>query len=190
MIGASMTRIIGGAVGGRQLVVPTGRSTRPTSDWAREGLFNTLSTCVDLPGARVADLYAGSGAVGLEALSRGASHVLLVDRGPAAVRALRRNVAALGLAGAEIVQASVSRVVQNTSSDPYEVIFLDPPYAMSDIELREVLARLHGGAWLAVDGVCVVERSHRSGPVTWPDGLCALRDRRYGEGVLWYGIRS
>ncbi|CAJ64442.1 putative RNA methylase; putative putative SAM-dependent methyltransferase domain [Frankia alni ACN14a] len=190
MTGASMTRIIGGTAGGRQLLVPAGRATRPTSDRAREGLFNTLSTCVDLPGARVADLYAGSGAVGLEALSRGAAHALLVDHDPAAVRALRRNVTALGLSGAEIIQASVARVVQNTSGDPYDVMFLDPPYAMSDVELGEVLAKLRGSAWLAADGVCVVERSHRSGPVAWPDGLCALRDRRYGEGVLWYGIRS
>jgi 16S rRNA (guanine966-N2)-methyltransferase len=186
----SMTRIIGGRAGGRHLLVPPGRSTRPTSDRAREGLFNTLSTRVDLAGARVADLYAGSGAIGLEALSRGASHVLLVDRDPAAVRALRRNVASLGLSGAEIRQASVARVVQNTPGNPYEVIFLDPPYAMSDIELGEVLSKVRSGAWLTADGVCVVERSHRSGPVAWPDGLCALRDRRYGEGVLWYGIRS
>jgi 16S rRNA (guanine966-N2)-methyltransferase len=185
-----MTRIISGAVGGRRIVVPPGKSTRPTSERAREGLFNTLSTYLDLRGARVADLYSGTGAVGLEALSRGAAHALLVDRDPAAIRALRRNIVTLGLSGAEIVQAAVERVVQHTSGNPYDVIFLDPPYAMRDVELGEVLSKLESGAWLAADGVCVVERSHRSGPVAWPDGLRALRDRRYGEGVLWYGIRS
>ncbi|MCK9894656.1 16S rRNA (guanine(966)-N(2))-methyltransferase RsmD [Frankia sp. AgB32] len=185
-----MTRIIGGSAGGRHLLVPPGRSTRPTSDRAREGLFNTLSTRLDLTGARFADLFAGTGAVGLEALSRGASHALLVDRDVAAVRALRRNVAALGLAGAEVVQAAVARVVQNTPGNPYDVIFLDPPYAMSDDELGGVLANVRTADWLTADGVCVVERSHRSAPVAWPEGMCALRDRRYGEGVLWYGIRS
>lgn len=185
-----MTRIISGAVGGRRLVVPAGNVTRPTSERAREGLFNTLSTYLDLDGARVADLYSGTGAVGLEALSRGASHALFVDRDPMAIRALRRNVSALGLSGAEILQAAVERVVQNTSGNPYDVIFLDPPYAMRDEGLAEVLSRLENAAWLAADGICVVERSHRSGPVSWPDGLDALRDRRYGEGVLWYGIRS
>ncbi|SNQ45738.1 RNA methyltransferase, RsmD family [Frankia canadensis] len=185
-----MTRIVAGSAGGRQLVVPPGRATRPTSDRAREGLFNSLATLVDLDGARVADLYAGSGAVGLEALSRGASHVLLVDRDPAAIRALRRNVTMLGLPGAEILQSPVTRVVQHTSGNPYDVVFLDPPYAMSDAEVGEVLSMLAAGAWLTADGVCVVERSHRSSPVAWPAGLRALRDRRYGEGVLWYGIRS
>ncbi|ABD12958.1 N6-adenine-specific methylase [Frankia casuarinae] len=185
-----MTRIISGTAGGRRLVVPPGTTTRPTSERAREGLFNTLSTCLDLRGARIADLYAGSGAVGLEALSRGATHALLVDRDPVVIRTLRRNVTALGLSGAKIAQAAVERVVQNTSDNPYDVVFLDPPYAMRDSELGEVLSKLLAAAWLTADGVCVVERSHRSGPVAWPDGLCALRDRRYGEGALWYGIRS
>ncbi|CAO5164544.1 RNA/DNA methyltransferase Rv2966c [Frankia sp. AiPs1] len=185
-----MTRIIGGIARGRPLLVPPGASTRPTSDRAREGLFNTLATFIDLAGARVADLYAGSGAVGLEGLSRGASHALLVDRDAGAVRTLRRNVETLGLLGAQICQAPVSRVVQNTPGKPYEVIFLDPPYAMGDPELEQVLLRLRDDAWLAADGVCVVERSHRSPPVAWPEGLNALRDRRYGEGVLWYGSRS
>jgi 16S rRNA (guanine966-N2)-methyltransferase len=185
-----MTRIVGGTAGGRRLGVPPGRNTRPTSDRAREGLFNSLATLVDLTGARVADLYAGSGAVGLEALSRGAAHVLLVDRDPGAVRTLRQNVAALGLPGAEVLRESVTSVVRHTSGNPYNVVFLDPPYAMSDAEVGEVLSLLARGSWLTADGVCVVERSHRSSPVVWPEGLCALRDRRYGEGVLWYGIRS
>jgi 16S rRNA (guanine966-N2)-methyltransferase len=93
-----MTRIIAGVAGGRRLTVPDGKGTRPTSDRAREGLFSTLVSLLGpLAGVRVLDLYAGSGAVGLEALSRGAGHALLVDADPKAVSALRRNVAALGL---------------------------------------------------------------------------------------------
>lgn len=185
-----MTRIVAGAAGGRRLLVPPGGGTRPTSERAREGLFNTLTTLVDLSGSRVADLYAGSGAVGIEALSRGAAHALLVDRDAAAARVLRRNVATVGLVGARIVQASVERVVASDPAEPYEVIFLDPPYALDDAALAAVLNRLVTGAWLRAGGVCVVERAHRRGPLTWPDGLVALRERRYGEGVLWYGNRS
>ncbi|WP_242424896.1 RsmD family RNA methyltransferase, partial [Frankia sp. EI5c] len=155
-----------------------------------EGLFNTLGTLVDLDGARMADLYAGSGAVGLEALSRGAAHVLLVDRDAAAVRVLHRNVEALGLPGAQVVRSPVVRVVESPPADPYDVVFLDPPYALPDAELGSVLDRLASGGWVTVGGVCVVERAARGGPVTWPDGFVALRERRYGEGVLWYGSRS
>ncbi|EFC79566.1 16S rRNA (guanine(966)-N(2))-methyltransferase RsmD [Parafrankia sp. EUN1f] len=185
-----MTRIVGGSAGGRRLEVPPGAGTRPTSDRAREGLFNTLATLVDLAGARVADLYAGSGAVGLEALSRGAAHALLVDRDAGAARILRRNVEALGLPGAEVVRAAVARVVEVPPPAPYDVVFLDPPYALTDAELGVVLGRLASGGWVAQGGVCVVERAARGGPVAWPDGFVALRERRYGEGVLWYGNRS
>ncbi|WP_018640581.1 16S rRNA (guanine(966)-N(2))-methyltransferase RsmD [Parafrankia elaeagni] len=185
-----MTRIVGGRAGGRRLVVPPGGTTRPTSDRTREGLFNTLATLIDLTGTRVADLYAGSGAVGLEALSRGAAHVLLVDRDPGVVRVLRRNVEALGLPGAEVVRSPVTRVVEVDPAEPYDVVFLDPPYALPDAEVDVVLGRLASGGWLAGGGVCVVERAARGAPVTWPDGIVALRERRYGEGVLWYGNRS
>ncbi|MEX5708840.1 16S rRNA (guanine(966)-N(2))-methyltransferase RsmD [Parafrankia sp. FMc6] len=185
-----MTRIVGGHAGGRRLVVPPGGATRPTSERTREGLFNTLATLVDLAGARVADLYAGSGAVGFEALSRGAVHALLVDRDATAVRTLRRNAEALGLAGAEVVRSAVERVLAATPAEAYDVVFLDPPYALPGAELDGVLGQLVGGGWLAPGAVCVVERAYRSGPVTWPDGLIALRERRYGEGVLWYGNRS
>jgi 16S rRNA (guanine966-N2)-methyltransferase len=183
-------RIVGGAAGGRRLAVPPGQGTRPTTDQAREGLFNTLATLVDLAGAWVADLYAGSGAVGLEALSRGAEHALLVERDPGAARVLRRNAGELGLAGAEIVIGPVERVVDTTPRRPYRVVFLDPPYAVDDDRLRAVLTSLVEKDWLDRDGVCVVERARRSPEPDWPDGLVALRSRGYGEAVLWYGCRS
>lgn len=185
-----MTRIVGGSARGRRLTVPAGRSTRPTSDRAREGLFNTLATLVDLQGARIADLYAGSGAVGLEALSRGAAHALLVDSDPAAGRALRANVEALGLPGAEIMVTPVERVVDAIAGNPFRVVFLDPPYSFADEALTGVLDRLSDRGWIATDGVCVVERSSRQPSFTWPDSMIASRHRRYGEGTLWYGFRS
>ncbi|MBL7493860.1 16S rRNA (guanine(966)-N(2))-methyltransferase RsmD [Frankia sp. AgW1.1] len=185
-----MTRVVGGVAGGRRLAVPPGQGTRPTSDRAREGLFNSLASLVDLDGARVADLYAGSGAVGLEALSRGAAHALLVERDPKAAQVVRRNAAELGLAGAEIVVGAVERVVDTTPGQAYDVVFLDPPYALDDGRLGEVLARLVDRRWLDRGGVCVVERARRSEAPRWPDGLVEVRSRGYGEAVLWYGSRS
>jgi len=185
-----MTRIVGGVAGGRRLAVRGGTGTRPTSDRAREGLFNSLATLVDLAGARVADLYAGSGAVGLEALSRGAAHALLVERDPAAARVARRNAAELGLGGAEVVVGAVERVVDATAGQPYDVVFLDPPYALDDARLAGVLRALVDQRWLDMGGVCVVERARRSPAPAWPDGLVEVRSRGYGEAVLWYGSRS
>ena len=183
-------RIVGGSAGGRRLAVPPGQGTRPTTDQAREGLFNTLASLVDLAGARVVDLYAGSGAVGLEALSRGAAHALLVERDQKAAAVARRNAAELGLPGAQIVVGPVERVVETTPGQPYDVVFLDPPYALADGALAEVLTALIEKRWLDRDGVCVVERARRSPAPDWPEGLVELRSRGYGEAVLWYGSGS
>jgi len=107
-----VARVIAGEAGGRRLAVPDGRDTRPTSDRAREGLFATVSSIVgSLAGARVLDLYAGSGAVGLEALSRGAEHVLMVEHGARAARVIRQNIEAIGLPGAAVVADRVERVL-------------------------------------------------------------------------------
>ena len=107
-----VARVIAGEAGGRRLTVPSGRSTRPTSDRAREGLFATVTSIVGpLAGARVLDLYAGSGAVGLEALSRGAGHVLLVESGARAAEVIRQNIAAIGLPGATVIADRVERVL-------------------------------------------------------------------------------
>ena len=107
-----MTRVIGGVAGGRRLGVPAGRGTRPTSDRAREGLFGTvLALCGSMDGLRVLDLYAGSGAVGLEALSRGAGHVLFVEADSRAARVIRDNIDAVGLPGGELVTDRVDRVL-------------------------------------------------------------------------------
>jgi len=184
-----MPRIVAGAARGRRLAAPPGRGTRPTADRAREALFSALEAQLgSLAGRRVADLYAGSGAVGLEALSRGASAVVLVESDPAAVRSLRANVDTVGLPGAEVVAGRVERVVSRpTGSAAYDLLFADPPYELTDDDLRAVLTTAADNGWLAADALLVVERATRGGEWSWPAGVDALRARRYGEATLWYG---
>lgn len=184
-----MTRVIAGAAGGRLLAVPPGTGTRPTSDRAREGLFSTWESLLGgLDGARVADLYAGSGAVGLEALSRGAAHALLVEADSRAARVVRDNVRALGLPGAEVRTGRAEQVVSGPPpAEPYDIVFLDPPYAVTDGDLCEILITLRAQGWLTADALVTVERSTRGGEFGWPAGFEPLRSRRYGEGTLWYG---
>jgi 16S rRNA (guanine966-N2)-methyltransferase len=183
---APMTRIVAGSAGGRRLAVPAGDGTRPTSDRAREALFATLSGLVDLDGARVLDLYAGSGAVGLEAVSRGAVHALLVDADTRAAAVARDNAAALGLADRVTVRRDRVERVLAGEPEPYQLVFADPPYALADEQLAGVLRRLTEG-WLAPRAVVAVERSSRGAGPSWPDRVEGLKQRRYGEGTLWYG---
>ncbi|MEI5101348.1 16S rRNA (guanine(966)-N(2))-methyltransferase RsmD [Streptomyces sp. PmtG] len=184
-----MTRVIAGVAGGRRLSVPPGGGTRPTSDRAREGLFSTWQALQGpLDGTRVLDLYAGSGAVGLEALSRGSAHTLLVDADARAVRTIRENVKALGLPGAEVRAGKAAQVIRDAApTAPYDLVFLDPPYAVSDDDLREILLTLRSTGWLTDDALVTVERGTRGGPFGWPEGFEGLRSRRYGEGTFWYG---
>ncbi|WP_277029533.1 16S rRNA (guanine(966)-N(2))-methyltransferase RsmD [Actinacidiphila oryziradicis] len=184
-----MTRVIAGAAGGRHLAVPPGQGTRPTSGRAKEGLFSTWESLRGtLLGARVIDLYGGSGAVGLEALSRGAEHVLLVEAEPRAARTIRENVKAIGLPGAEVRAGQAEKVIAGPSPAlPYDLVFLDPPYAVSDDELREILITLRTQGWLHAEAIATVERSTRGGEFRWPGGFEAVRARRYGEGTFWYG---
>jgi 16S rRNA (guanine966-N2)-methyltransferase len=186
-----MSRIVAGVLGGRRLVTPPGRGTRPTSDRVREALFSSLETMLDLDGARVLDLYAGSGAVGLEAASRGASHVLLVESDPRAVRIARDNVATLGVGDrVRVSPAKVEQVVAGRPDQPYDLVFADPPYSMPAAVIDAMLAGLAEHGWLAEGAVVVVERSSRDAPVAWVPGITAERGRRYGETTLWYGRRS
>ncbi|MFF5639205.1 16S rRNA (guanine(966)-N(2))-methyltransferase RsmD [Streptomyces sp. NPDC012825] len=184
-----MTRVIAGTAGGRRLAVPPGNGTRPTSDRAREGLFSTWEALLGtLDGTRVADLYAGSGAVGLEALSRGAAHALLVETDPRAARTIRENIRAIGLPGAELRTGRAEQIVTGPApAAPYDLVFLDPPYAVEDAGLQEILLTLRSGGWLSEDALVTVERSTRGGEFGWPAGFEPLRARRYGEGTFWYG---
>lgn len=191
-----MTRIIAGVHGGRRLAAPAGAQTRPTSDRVREAFFSSLETMTDLSGARFVDLYAGSGAVGLEALSRGASHALLVESEARAARVIRDNIVALRVGtAARLITGRVSQVVSAPpEGEPYDVVFADPPYALPDDELTGVQHALMDNGWLAPDAVVVIERAARTAvrgaPLTWVDGITADRSRRYGETTLWYGRRS
>lgn len=181
-------RIVGGSAGGRRLVTPAGRNTRPTSDRVREGLFSALGG--DLTGRSFLDLYAGSGAVGLEAASRGATPVTLVEREAKALRAALENVAALGFSQVVVRADDVSRFLDQPAT-PYgpmqfDIVFLDPPYAES---VDGVLTQLLDGGWVGAGGQIVVERDSRGAPPIWPAGIDADRSRRYGDSTLWYGRR-
>ena len=187
-----MTRIIAGALGGRRIATPSSAHIRPTTDRVREALFSSLESMVELAGARFADVYAGSGAVGLEALSRGAAHVVFVEADPRTSRVIRENVAALGVgAAARVVTGKVPAVLAGgPEGGPYDVVFADPPYAVADSELTALQLALRDEGWLAPDAVLVIERATRKGPVPWVAGIVAGRSRRYGETTLWYGFRS
>jgi 16S rRNA (guanine966-N2)-methyltransferase len=205
-----VTRIIAGKAGGRRLAVPPGQGTRPTSDRAREGLFGTLLSEVGpLDGKKILDLYAGSGAVGLEALSRGARSVLLVEADARAAAMIKANIKTVDLPGARVVTARAERLLDRPArvdgapddgsrgdgsrgdgrapdGGRYDVVFADPPYAVTQAELTRVLSRLTQG-WLSEGALVVVERATRDGDFDWPPGYAAGKSRRYGEATFWYG---
>lgn len=195
-----MTRVIAGAAGGRRLAVPRGTTTRPTSDRAREALFSSVAAELGgLDGKHVLDLYAGSGAVGLEALSRGASRVLLVESDARAAAVIKANIAAVGLPGATVVTDRVERLLgrpqqpgvrsdgdRDGPGEGYDLAFADPPYAVTEEAVNRVLAQLAAG-WLADGALVVIERATRSGGFDWPPGYLPGKSRRYGEATFWYG---
>lgn len=183
-----MTRIIGGSAGGRRIAAPKGHHTRPTTDRVREALFSAVeSWCGTLSGLRFLDLYAGSGAVGLEAWSRGAGVVTLVESDRRAARLISDNARALGFGKADVVCAAVPSMLSHPPTAPYDVVYTDPPYPLEDDAVEEDLGLLHRNGWLVPGALVVVERSVRSASPTWPDGFTDTRQRRYGETVLWYG---
>ncbi|PXY28318.1 16S rRNA (guanine(966)-N(2))-methyltransferase RsmD [Prauserella muralis] len=173
-----------GRAGGRRLKVPP-RGTRPTSERVREALFNALDVAGELAGARVLDLFAGSGALGLEALSRGAADAVFVESDRRAVEVLRGNVAALGLGGT-VRPGRAEAVLAGPPGEPFDLVLADPPYGLGEDALAGVLAALAGGGWLAEGALVVLERAMRDGEPPWPDGLRPLRVRRYGDtGLFW-----
>jgi 16S rRNA (guanine966-N2)-methyltransferase len=183
-----MTRVIAGVAGGRRLQVPSGAATRPTADRVREGLFSSLTSLLaSLDGLSFLDLYAGSGAVGIEAASRGAARVTLVERAPAALRAIRANLEVVGLPGLELRAGAVERTLSGHPSSAYHVAFLDPPY---DEPVDDVLAALAAQDWLTDNAIVVVERRTRDARFAWPETFSPVRSRRYGDATLWYGRRS
>jgi 16S rRNA (guanine966-N2)-methyltransferase len=175
---------VAGAAGGRTLRVPP-RGTRPTSDRVREALFSRLQHAGVLDGASVLDLYAGSGALGLEAASRGATEVVLVESARAAAQVCRQNAATLGLPGVQVAAEKVLAHLRRPGRPGrVDVAFLDPPYDLPDDDLAEVLAALV--PHLADGAVVVVERDARTPEPRWPAGVEPTGDRRYGETALWF----
>ncbi len=182
-----MTRLIGGRAGGRRLLIPAGRETRPTTDRVREALFSRLEHDGWIQDLAVLDLFAGSGALGLEAASRGAATVTLVEQQAPAARAIARNAEELGLhSGCQLavvtdkVQKFLTRAPQQ-----YDLVIADPPYPLDEEELAEVLRTLATG-WLTAQALVVVERSRRSPEPRWSGRLQGIDQRRYGEAQLWF----
>ncbi|MCV7251487.1 16S rRNA (guanine(966)-N(2))-methyltransferase RsmD [Mycobacterium hackensackense] len=181
-----MTRIVAGAYGGRRISVPA-KGTRPTTDRVRESLFNVLAARMDFDGAQVLDLYAGSGALGLEALSRGAARALFVESDRKAAAVITDNIAALGAAGT-VRCAPVAKVLAGGAGRPVDLVFADPPYELGATEVEAVLAALLRHGWVAAGAVAVVERAAGGPALSWPDGWEPVDDRRYGDTRLEFGI--
>jgi len=180
-----VTRIIAGTAGGRRLRTPSGSATRPTTDRVREALYSRIESATELAGAAVLDLYAGSGALGLEAASRGAAHVLCVESDRATARLIEANARDLGLSQAMVAADRVERVLERgPQHTAYDLVFADPPYSLSEAELTRMLAILDQRGWVAREGIVVLERSARSPQPSWPQSWRPLRSRRYGETTL------
>jgi 16S rRNA (guanine(966)-N(2))-methyltransferase RsmD len=178
-------RIIGGKARGRKIKAPRGRETRPMRDFVREAVFSSVGDAVI--GARVLDLFAGSGSLGLEALSRGAEGAVFVDSSAEAVRVIRENLEALGLAGrGEVVRAEVLAYLRRNAGKvpPFGLIFVDPPYKM-DLESRgEILEELEKGGYLAPGALVIMQTPREMEIPTAGKGLRHVKRRRYGESVV------
>jgi 16S rRNA (guanine966-N2)-methyltransferase len=190
-----VSRIIAGSRGGRRIAMPPGDKTRPTTDRVREALFSAIAAwagTADAPaeealaGLAFADLYAGSGAVGLEAASRGADPVLLVEGNKRTALVSQRNVGELRLP-ARVRTLRVEQLVAQPAPQPFDVVFLDPPYDVASSVVAEVLAALAEHGWLMADALVVVERSRRSADFGWPVVVGETWTRGYGETVLHFG---
>lgn len=184
-----MSRIIAGAAGGTPLVSVPGSLTRPTTDRVKEALFSRLDAFGIIAGARVLDLYAGSGSLGVESGSRGAETVDLVEFDAKASSVCQRNADLInGVLGRKAVTVHRSRVEsfleRAAATDSWDLVFLDPPYPLDDPALSAVLGKL--ADHLAQAAVVVVERSTRSPEPLWPAGLERFAEKKYGETRLWF----
>jgi len=164
--------------------------TRPTTDRVRESLFNLLTARLDLDGVSVLDLYAGSGALGLEALSRGAASALFVESDDRAANVIENNIAALGVTGASVRRGAVAAVLASESAAAVDLVFADPPYEVDAGEVESVLAGLTHGGWTGSGTVAVIERPTHGPTLTWPDGWQAWPSRTYGDTRLELGERT
>ncbi|SDS00428.1 16S rRNA (guanine(966)-N(2))-methyltransferase RsmD [Microlunatus soli] len=192
-----MSRIVAGSRRGRRLTTPPGDRTRPTSDRVREALFSIIASWAgtagsgaedQLAGLAFLDLYAGSGAVGLEAASRGATRVLMVESDRRTARIIGENIRELDV-GAQVRTGRVEDVIGSPPPGEYDVIFLDPPYELNSARLSGQLATLLEQGWITDDALVVVERSARSEELTWPEDPADVWTKNYGETVLHFWQR-
>jgi len=184
-------RIIAGEARGRRLAVPPGDGVRPTSDRVKESVFSALGPG-PLVGARVLDLYAGSGALALEALSRGAAEALLVERDQAAARAIRANIEMLGFGDRAVLRVSTVAALLGHPGpgEPFDLVLMDPPYDTPGADVDAALRLLVDGAWVAPHGTIVVERAAGSSPVGWPNGWGSTWERCYGDTLVLFAQRK
>jgi len=185
-------RIIAGLAKGRSIDA-VASSTRPTSDRAREALFSTLaSEFGDFEGLHVLDLYAGTGAIALEALSRGASVVHAVEKDESAARAIASNYENIKSAQCpgtfQVFAMGVHRFLQDKAQSPYHFIYIDPPYDVEDLDVIETLIQLRDGNFLHPQALIGVERNSRVKEISWPDGLEEVRVKNYGQATIFYGV--
>jgi 16S rRNA (guanine966-N2)-methyltransferase len=193
-----VSRIVAGSAGGRRIRVPSGRNTRPTTDRVREAVFSAVAAwaaTADRPpeqalaGLTFCDLYAGSGAVGLEAASRGAHPVLLVERDRATAQLIRRNAADLGLP-VTVRPGDVRALLRRPAEAGFDVVFADPPYDVPTPAIGELLADLDAQGWLNRSALVMVERSRRTLAPAWPASVTETWSRAYGETTVWFGVRA
>jgi 16S rRNA (guanine966-N2)-methyltransferase len=179
-------RVIAGSARGRRLTVPPGDDVRPTKDMVREAVFSALQARRTVANAAVLDLYAGSGALGIEALSRGARHATFVESDPAATHAIEENLSRLGFIDvARVVRRRVAHALQAPvpNGAPFDLVFADPPYHLGDHDVAALLVALTEGEWLAPDGLVILERP--SGAVAIPPpGLEATWERTFGDTLV------
>jgi 16S rRNA (guanine966-N2)-methyltransferase len=171
---------VGGVAGGRRIAVPP-QGTRPTTDRVREALFNILAARFDFTGLSVLDLYAGSGALGLEALSRGAASAMFVESDRRAASVLDRNIATLGLPGATLRRGQVAAVLAAAGPGPVDLVLADPPYDIDAHEIEALLDALARNGWVRDGSVAVVERATGGPALNWPDGWDLWPQRVYGD---------
>lgn len=182
-----MTRIIGGDFRGRSLKVPDAE-TRPTSSRVREAIFSSVEHAVSgLDDLRVLDLFSGSGAFGIESISRGAAEAVLIEKDLRAADTLHTNVANFGIKKARVVIADAfTDVAQKSGRGTFDVVFIDPPYSFADQDVNSLIANLVSNDWLNDYALIVVERGSRS-QVQWPESVEELRKKVYGDTSIWYG---
>lgn len=183
-------RIIAGVAKGR-ILSSVADATRPTSDRAREGLFSSLtSEFGSFEGLHVLDLFSGSGAIGLESLSRGASVVHVVEKDEAAQRTIEANYEIVKKSNVEgkfqIFGMSAERFLKDKPKDKYHLVYIDPPYEFSNQAVEDVLSSLHDCEFLSTDAFVAVERTSRTDPFIWPDAFTPARERNYGQATIYY----